>query len=100
VIEGPKKKEEIKFEIEFAFEKIRFSVNYLIYQRINQWKILDTLALNFHFLTCFVTVFLCFNWQISLFMFLQLLCSVILCWKISYEMYSYGRTSKRDLELQ
>jgi hypothetical protein len=55
-------KDQEKWDIEFEYEKVRFSVKYLIYQRIGQWKLMDTIALNFHLVTCFVTVFLCINW--------------------------------------
>lgn len=87
-----------KSEIEFEFERVRFSVKYLIYQRINQWKIMDTIALNFHLVTCLVTVILCFNWYISFLMLAQLFCSVYLCWRISYEMYKYGQKFKFDIQ--
>lgn len=58
---------------------------------------MDSIALNFHLLTCFVTVFLCINWQISLLMFLQLSCSVTLCLRITWKMYKYGREFKFDI---
>lgn len=93
-----KEAEDVKFQITFDYERIRFSVKYLIYQRINQWKLIDILALNFHIVTCFVTVFLCINWQISLFMLFQLLSSIYLCWRISYEMYKYGQQFKYDIQ--
>jgi hypothetical protein len=87
---------EPKDQILFRYESIRFSIPFIIYQRIDQWRIMDTLALNFHLVTALVTVLLCTNWQISFFMFMQLACVVSMCLRVSYAMYSYGRTFKFD----
>ena len=55
-------KENEKDKIKFEFERIRFSIPYMIYQRMNQWPIIDSITLNFHLLTATVTVVLCTNW--------------------------------------
>lgn len=87
---------EPKDEVLFRFERVRFTIPYIIYKRINQWRMFDTVALNFHLVTAFTTVFLCTNWQISVFMLFQLICTISMCLRVSYSMYKYGRQFKYD----
>ncbi len=79
-----------KEKIHFDFERIRFSIPYMIYQRLPQWRVMDSIAMNFHLVTATVTVILCTNWQISLFMSFYLLCNVILCTRAARELHSNG----------
>jgi hypothetical protein len=55
------------------------------------WRYIDTLALNFHLVTATVTVILCTNWQISLFMSFYLLCTVILCIRAAKDLHRNGQ---------
>jgi hypothetical protein len=55
-------KENEKEKINFDFERIRFSIPYMIYQRLPQWRIMDSIAMNFHLVTATVTIILCTNW--------------------------------------
>lgn len=85
-----------KHEVIFEYEHVRFSVQYQIYQRMDLWKLIDSIALNFHLITAFVTVLLCTEYQISLFMLLQLTATVVMCFRVSHAMYLYGREFKYD----
>lgn len=51
-----------KERILFDFEKIRFSIPYMIYQKMENWRIMDSIAMNFHLVTAAFTIFLCANW--------------------------------------
>jgi hypothetical protein len=44
------------------FEKVRYTIPYLIYKRMDWWRVCDSIALNFHLLTATVTVVFCTNW--------------------------------------
>jgi hypothetical protein len=57
---------------------------------------MDSFALNFHLITALVTVMLCTMWQVSFFMYLQLICSVVMCFRVAHAMYKYGRKFKYD----
>lgn len=72
----------------------------MIYQRMNYWRIIDSLALNFHLVTATVTLVLCTNWQMSLFMSLYVLCTVILCIRASRELYRNGQNMQVKQENQ
>lgn len=52
----------LKDQILFSYDKLRFSIPYMIYQRLPQWRILDSIALNFHLVTATITIVLCTNW--------------------------------------
>ena len=64
----------------------------MIYQRKGLGRFMDSVALNFHLITATITIVLCTNWQISLFMSFYLVCTVILCIRASKELYSNGQT--------
>jgi hypothetical protein len=87
-------KENEKEKINFDFERIRFSIPYMIYQRMQQWRFMDSIAMNFHLVTATVTIILCTNWQISLFMCFYLLCNVILCIRAAKELHANGQRMK------
>jgi hypothetical protein len=48
--------------IKLEFERVRFSTPFMVYQRINQWWIIDWITLNFHLITAVVTIYLCTNY--------------------------------------
>ena len=68
----------------------------MIYQRVNAWRILDAIALNFHLVMATVTIFFCCNWQISLFMTFYLICTVILCVRAAVELHKNGKNMQVD----
>ena len=82
--------------IQFQFESLRFSIPYMIYQRLGQWRLIDSIALNFHLITATVTLVLCANWQISLFMSFYLLCTVTLCVRAAMSLYRNGTSAQDD----
>lgn len=69
--------------VENEFERVRFTVAYMTYQRMNQWWLMDTVAQHFHLLTAGFAIYLCANWQVSFIMYMQLICAVWLCVNLS-----------------
>jgi hypothetical protein len=69
--------------VEHEFERVRFTVAYMTYQRMNQWWLMDTVAQHFHLLTAGFAIYLCANWQVSFIMYMQLICAVWLCVTLS-----------------
>ncbi len=55
-------------KLELEFSRIRYTLPFIVYQRVNLWKYLDFIALNFHLITALVTLYLCVNWQVSVIM--------------------------------
>lgn len=51
-----------KQKLDLEFSRIRYTVPYLVYQRVNQWKYIDMIALNFHLITATVTIYFCVYW--------------------------------------
>jgi hypothetical protein len=51
-----------KQKLDLEYSRIRYTVPYLVYQRVNLWKYIDKIALNFHLITAAVTIYLCVNW--------------------------------------
>lgn len=49
-------------KIEYKFERVRFTIPYMVYQRRGLWKFIDVLALNFHLLTATATIAFCIYW--------------------------------------
>jgi len=83
-----------KERINFEYERTRFSIPFMIYQKLPQWRIMDAIAMNFHLVTATVTIILCTNWQISLFMCFYLLCNVLLCIRAAKELHANGQKMK------
>jgi hypothetical protein len=61
--------EDEKHKIELEYARVRFSVQYLVYKSMDYWRIIDKLAINFHLITAAAAIYLCTNWQVSLFMY-------------------------------
>ena len=78
---------DIIYRTELNFERVRYSITYLIYNNMHWWRFIDSIALNFHLFTATVTVIFCTNWQVSLFMSFYLFCSIILCIRAAKELY-------------
>jgi hypothetical protein len=75
----------------YAYEKVRFRISYMIYQKMSWWKIIDSVTLNFYLVTAAVTVINCTLWQISLFMSFYLICAVVLCIKAASALHHNGQ---------
>jgi hypothetical protein len=82
--------------IKSEYDRISFTIPYMIYQRMNQWWIVDSITLNFHLVTATITIYLCTNWQISLFMSFYLICSGFLVYRAAKELYSNGQSSRKS----
>lgn len=77
-------------KIEYKYEKVRYTIPYLIYKNMSWWRFIDSIALNFHLFTATVTVIFCTNWQVSLFMSFYLFCSIILCIRAAKDLHHKG----------
>ena len=82
--EDEEPKEDKSSQIEYNFEKARFTVPFMVYKWMGVWRFLDEVALNFHLVTATVTVAFCLHFQISLFFSFYLLCTVALCIRASF----------------
>jgi len=58
-----------KNKIELEYARVRFSVQYVVYKNMDYWRIIDKIAINFHLITAAAAIYLCTNWQVSLFMY-------------------------------
>jgi hypothetical protein len=76
-------KEDLFTKVEHEFERVRFTVAYITYQRMNLWWVIDTVAQHFHLLTAGFAIYLCANWQVSFIMYMQLISAVWLCVNLS-----------------
>lgn len=65
-----------KQKLDLEFSRVRYTVPFIVYQRVNQWKYLDKIALHFHLITAAVTLYLCVNWQVSVIMLVQFICAI------------------------
>ncbi len=77
-------------QIEYKFEKARFTVPFIVYKWMGVWRFLDEVALNFHLVTATITVAFCLHFQISLFFSFYLLCTVALCIRASFALQNKG----------
>ncbi len=83
-----------KEKVLYEYERVRFSIPYMIYQRIGGWRFIDNVSMNFYIVTATVTIILCTNWQISLFMAFYLLCNVILCIRAASSLHANSHNMK------
>lgn len=54
---------------------------------MSSWRIIDSIALNLHLLVAFYTIYLCIDWQLSLFTCFYLMCIVLLVTRASRLLY-------------
>jgi hypothetical protein len=76
--------------IKLEFERIRFSTPFMVYQRMGQWWMIDYITLNFHLISATVTIYLCTNYQVSVFMSFYLICTVVLCIRAARQLQING----------
>lgn len=95
--------EDEAIKTEERFERVRYSIQFMIYKMMDYWKWIDCLALNFHLITSTVTVILCAYWQVSLFTCFYLLCTVVLIIKSTQHLYSNGQNlqeSRKEIDIE
>lgn len=89
-----------KQRLELEYSRIRYTVPYLVYQRVNMWKYIDKIALNFHLITAGVTLYLCVNWQVSVIMLVQFICAIGMTITLSQSLHRNSHKIKEENEKQ
>lgn len=67
---------EEEFELKQYYEKVRFTIPFLLYRLNRHWRFLDNVALYFHILTNTAILFFAINVELSLFMAFNIACIV------------------------
>ena len=96
VIENEFEDEEEVEGIKYTYERVRFRISYMIYQKMHWWKVIDSITLNFYLFTAAIIAYFCVFWQISLLMAFFLICSIVMCLRAAQSLYNNGNRMTQE----